>query len=508
MQTYGYIAASGTARRDWAARAAAAYQRAKDGTPSAYLATNAATMWLLAEQPEAARAAAREALAALAEGPMHEREDPYWRLVTEAEAALILGEEARASEMLHRAGAVSDRDYASRATTIKQLRLVCDLNHIDPAILDSIRNPAVVHFCGHRILPVGTTGRFPAEEEGRVRAELMKLIDRINPGFAFGSLAAGADILAAELLIERGVELQVLLPFSREEFVKASVADAGPAWVERFERCLASADHVQVATGGADAGDPVLYDFCSRLAMGKALLRAGFLESDAHQIAVWDGRSGQGVAGTAVDVAHWRAAGQTTTVIEVEPGIRDASTATPAFPQHLRAILFADFAGFSKLSDAQVIRFQERVMGGLAHALEPWQSRILSGRTWGDGINLIIDDVGAAAECALALQRVSRDSDFADAGLAEIRGIRIAAHVAPVFDGRDPISGQRLFYGAGLTRTARIEPRTPEGEVYTTEAFAALAMLSVDRSFHCQYVGTLPTAKGYGALPLFARRRR
>ena len=36
--------------------------------------------------------------------------------------------------------------------------------------------------------------------------------------------------------------------------------------------------------------------------------------------------------------------------------------------------------------------------------------------------------------------------------------------------------------GAGVTQTARIEPRTPEGEVY----------------------GTLPTAKGYGPLPLYA----
>jgi hypothetical protein len=44
---------------------------------------------------------------------------------------------------------------------------------------------------------------------------------------------------------------------------------------------------------------------------------------------------------------------------------------------------------------------------------------------------------------------------------------------------------------------ARIEPRAPEAEMYVTHPFAALAALAGDRAFACQYVGTLPTAKGY-----------
>ncbi|MCH8900638.1 MAG: DUF1080 domain-containing protein, partial [Acidobacteria bacterium] len=71
-----------------------------------------------------------------------------------------------------------------------------------------------------------------------------------------------------------------------------------------------------------------------------------------------------------------------------------------------------------------------------------------------------------------------------------------------MFDGWDPIAGTRLFYGSGVTQTASIEPRTPEGEIYTTQPFAALAILSGDRSFDTQYVGTLPTAKDYGDFEL------
>jgi len=91
---------------------------------------------------------------------------------------------------------------------------------------------------------------------------------------------------------------------------------------------------------------------------------------------------------------------------------------------------------------------------------------------------------------------------------ARVEIVRVAAHAAPVFDGWDPIAGTRLFYGSGVTQTARIEPRTPEGEIYTTQPFAALAILSGDRSFDTKYVGTLPTAKDYGEFPLFALRRK
>ena len=129
------------------------------------------------------------------------------------------------------------------------------------------------------------------------------------------------------------------------------------------------------------------------------------------------------------------------------------------------------------------------------------------GRTWGDGIYLVFEDVRTAAECALLLQEAVHAMDFTAMGLATIRGLRMAAHATPVFEGWDPISQSALFYGAGVTKTARIEPRTPEGEIYTSHAFAALAVLDGSEAFDCQYVGNTATAKGYGSLPLFALRR-
>ena len=149
------------------------------------------------------------------------------------------------------------------------------------------------------------------------------------------------------------------------------------------------------------------------------------------------------------------------------------------------------------LSDAQLITFQDEVMTGVAEAIDSYRSRILSGRTWGDGIYLVFDDIGTAASCALTILDRVGEMDFEGMGLHTLRSMRIAAHATPVFDGVDPIDNSRVFFGAGVTQTARIEPRTPEGEIYTTHPFASLAVLCGDTSLDTQYVGTLPTAKGW-----------
>jgi class 3 adenylate cyclase len=78
-------------------------------------------------------------------------------------------------------------------------------------------------------------------------------------------------------------------------------------------------------------------------------------------------------------------------------------------------------------------------------------------------------------------------------------GLRLAGHVGPVFDCLDPVTKQRSFFGSHVTRCARIEPVTPEGEVFVTEPFAAALALGAE-DFACDYVGEVPAAKGFGNL--------
>jgi DNA-binding SARP family transcriptional activator len=496
------LQADETDQRAWAKRSAAGYETAYQQTGSPYLGTNAATMWLVAGDRKRARELALSVLDELDEG------STYWDAVTEAELALVVGEHSRAEAALIRAGAARDSDPAARATTLRQLHMICGRERIESSILEPIRNPSVVHYTGHRVAAPGSVGRFVAEEEDRVARELKETFAEVNVGVGFGSLAAGADILAAEALLDIGAELQVVLPFDRDEFVRASVAPAGSDWLKRFERCLASAADVITVSSAEYLDDPILFDFCAQVAMGDALVRADALNTDAVQVAVWDGKGHGGHAGTEVDVARWRATGNRSVVIGVG---QDAPPPAPQASQgkrQIRGLVFADFAGFSTLSDAQVFTFQEVVMGSLAEVVSGFDTQLLSGRTWGDGLHLVFGDVQTAAECAIALQRTVGEMDLAGMGVAGLRGMRVAAHAAPVFDGWDPIGNVRVFYGSGVTKTARIEPRTPEGEVYVTHAFAALAVLAAERSFECSYVGTIQAAKGYGPVTLYSLRRR
>lgn len=496
------LRSEGEDRQTWARRSASGYEAAYKETGSAYLGQNAGTMWLVAGEPERGRDIAQAVLDSSSGG------DSYWDLVTDAECHLVLGNLDEAKSLLERAGKADDSDAAARATTLRQLGIICRILQLDPGFLDPISNPSVVHYAGHRISPEGTDGRFAAGEEDRVAGELRRILADHNAGIGFGSLAAGADILAAEALLERGAELHVVLPFDRDEFIRASVAPAGDDWVTRFEVCLASASSVTTATSGEYLDDPTMFDFCSRIAMGDALVRADVLHTEALQVAVWDGGGHGGTAGTEVDVARWRSTGNESVVIEVGSGAQPRpSLATPAI-RRIRGLVFADFAGFSTLSDAQIITFQDVVMASLAKVVARFEEQLLSGRTWGDGLYLVFEDISAAAECALALQGAVDATDFERLGLPGLRGMRVAAHAAPVFEGWDPIGGIKLFYGSGVTKTARIEPRTPEGEVYVTHAFASLAILGGHDTFECNYVGTIQAAKSYGPVSLYSLRSR
>ena len=83
-------------------------------------------------------------------------------------------------------------------------------------------------------------------------------------------------------------------------------------------------------------------------------------------------------------------------------------------------------------------------------------------------------------------------------------------HVLPHIDGpvyatQDPVLGRTNFFGAHVSRTARIEPVTPPGCVFVTEAFAARLTLE-GAPFTCDYAGQVPAAKGFGLLRMYLLR--
>ena len=491
-------------RQREAAHAAALYGEIFESTGGYYPGINAATLRLLAGETDEARRLATLVLQTLGS----EDPDSYYVAATEAEAALLLGREAQARAALVRAAAIHGGDYGALSTTRRQLRFVCEASGIDPDVLSVIAGPSVLHFCGHRIAAPGVNGRFPAASESTVAARIAAEVALDPPGFAYGALASGADILCAEALLDAGAELHVVLPFVADEFVQSSVADGGPGWVARFQHCMDEATSISYATADAYLGDEVLYRYGTELAMGLALLRARFLDAPVRQLAVWDGGPATGTAGTAIDVATWTGHGHPVTIIAPMdgpppppvPGPRSADTG-----RVVRSMLFADVKGFSKLTDEQLPRFAEHVLAALARVLERHGDAISYRNTWGDAVYVVLTDVVSAAACALELQEAMTAIDLDACRLPGHLALRLGAHVGPIFPIRDPVLDTPAFMGSHVSRTARIEPVTTPGAVFATEPFAAALELEHSR-FGFDYVGHIPAAKDYGRLRMYRLR--
>ncbi len=527
------LATDGAERRRLAARAAELYAAIFARTRGYYPAINAASLWLIAGEDERARELARTVL----ELVRSSGESSYYAAATNAEAHLLLGELAAARGELERAAARHGGDYGALATTRRQLRTICELLAVDPDLLSPLAGPTVVHFCGHRIGSAVVEARFAPSAEAAVASRIAEVVEQHPPGFAYGSLASGADILWAEALLGAGSELHVVLPFALQEFVELSVVPSGPGWLERFQRCLAAATAVDYATNDAFLGDDVLFRYCSELAMGLALLRGWYLDAEVRQLAVWDGEPPDGEAGTSIDVATWRRGGRAATIVSPDSGGRpDEPSAEPALeapapvasapppPTRLapapsgadgeavagrvvRAMLFGDVKGFSKLTDEQLPVFATHVLSAFADAVNRHRGDVWHRNTWGDAIYVVLSDTTVAAACALDLQDAIGAIDLAANGLPADLALRLGGHVGPVFPTLDPVLEQLGFMGSHVSRTARIEPVTPPATVYVTEPFAAALVLDGSHEFACEYVGRMPAAKDYGVLRMYQLRR-
>jgi class 3 adenylate cyclase len=123
-------------------------------------------------------------------------------------------------------------------------------------------------------------------------------------------------------------------------------------------------------------------------------------------------------------------------------------------------------------------------------------------------VQAIFRDVVDTAACALGFQEAVSAIDFAGASLPIDLHLRIGAHVGPVMRVTDPLLDRETFVGRELTRAARIEPLTPTGEVYVTDAFAAVLTVDSRGAFATEYVGRITTAKDFETIPMYRLHRR
>ena len=498
------LAARGPARWAHFEAASQAYLRAFEVRSGYFPLINAATTAWGAGQIKTARALAERVLT----HPELAAPASFFAAASRVEALVLFGRIDEARAAIGAALAVGDAGYGERASAYRQLDWI-GASTLSPgdrrALLAPMRPPPVITFTGH-MFRSGDPNE--AALAGRIAAE----IDRLESTIAYGALACGADILVAEQILDRGGELHVVLPFSQPDFEEASVRPGGEAWIERFRRCLSKAASVTVATRAEYVRDDGQFTYGALLAMGLARLRARQIAAEAVQIAVWDGQPARGQSGAGVDVATWRGLDLETRVIDPGPIDRAIQQQPPpvspdASTRVIRAIIFSHYRGYAQLSEAAIPAFIQQVMGRIAEVLNRRGDAVCGRNTWGDALYVVVKDPASAAEIALEILETLKDVAIEDATPEEPEGIGIGLHFGPVYQEVDRVTGKDGFYGSEVTLTARIEPKTFPGEIFTTQAFAAILAVTEPARFTARYIGQTELAKGYGVLPIYRLER-
>jgi class 3 adenylate cyclase len=487
--------------------AAVTYHKAFRTTGGHYSAINAATLYLLCgdlkQAFELAQAAVK--IARLDQGPQ------YFPLTTHAEACILLNQPEEAGNYIQQAAKYNDNNLLTRARTHYQLRLICKHLGLNEEILDPLLPETVIHYTGH----IFDQYRSPTTaEEEQIAVQIDKLISQHYCAVAYGSLAAGSDIMFAEAILKQGGELNIWLPFAMENFCDVLVRPAGNNWEARFYNCISKANSVSCATESRFLGEEYPFKFCSDVVMGMAIMRANSLNTKHMQLAVWDEiKANPGSGGTYSNIEKWQKLGNHTEIIpcpaKLPPTfVRKVKGNFPEDKRESHAILFADVRGFGKLSDLEILWFYNELEPVLAEAIKEFRPEILHLDTWGDSIFLVTDKASTAARIAVALDHAITKSDQSSLKLDAPLLMRIGLHFGPAYRLYDHLAQCYTYSSNDVTKASRIEPVTPPGEIFGTEPFVAMLELEGAGWANFVYAGTIPSAKNFGAFRMFHIRPR
>ncbi len=474
-----------------ARQSAVRYGAVFEATGGSYTGVNAASMMALSGDGAQARDYARRVLSSgdIQAGSPQAR---YYQLASTAEAHLLLGDLRAAQIAVNAALAEDPGNYGAHAVTRRQLALVGSAMGLSVHALPLPDLPRPFHYAGHifsepdDVQPVGS--------------ETKSLVERIecaledhNTGAAYGALAAGADILFAEAVLQRGAPLTVVLPVPVDVFLQSSVRRFGRAWVRRCERCLGEAADILEASTDRVLLSGASINLASSIAMGLARLRAEMLATDPVQLLVLDRSDPARDFGTARDGDIWQGAALQQKVIEVRrkragsspqpPLEAEASDYRPA----MRAMLFADVVGSSRIAEDTVPGFVEAVLKPMALAARATSPAYLD--SWGDGLFLAYSGSCDAAEAASQLMQAFKAIDLSEQGLPDQLDLRIGLHFGPAHQGRDPLLDRDSLFGTQVSLAARIESTAMPGTICASEAFAAVLAMEQDGEFRCEPVG-------------------
>lgn len=447
---------TGAARHRDLTAAASAYASAHALAPAPYLAINVATLKLLAGDAAAAREAARDVLALL-DAPTPPADTPYYLAATRAEALLLLDDPAGAREAMAKAATANPDGWHDRAVTISQLRTISAAQGSDPAWVADFAPPASLHFAGH----IGIAARGASER--RLVKDVDALLARHPIGFAWGALAAGADIIIAERLVVKGCELHVVLPCPSDLFEAQSVAPAGTEWVRRYRALLDVSQSMRVAgTVATSVHDPLATRHAGELAIGGALLNARILGAEAMQLVVTDEAGGG--ANTSAQARLWPlGAGRQIRASVPRDRAIDAlfpdERPDPARELVAHVAIALDRPGLDVAACSSRI---EAVCAPVSEALAQLPQGAVRAAPW--RWDLALTDLGLALAAIVEVQH--------RCGEAGTPPTAIGAHFGMAHLLTEPASGSAVPYGPGVALAAQLQAMAPAGTILVSDALA------------------------------------
>jgi tetratricopeptide (TPR) repeat protein len=253
------------------------------------------------------------------EAALQDQPRDYWVRATFAVLQLLTSEKPKIIEAYRAAVAVAARNWFKLDSTRQHLILLKDLSFrtedVEAALaiinreLDRIQPPEtkwqprqVFLFGGHMIdKPGRVPPRFPAENEAIAAAKIDETLQEMKADgqdLAICGGACGADILFAEASLQRGVRVELALPFDVPTFLKESVRFAGDQWVSRFysvkenslTRVLVMPEELGIGPEGINPYE--------RNNLWRLYTALGWGPEKVRFVCLWDRRGGDGQGGT------------------------------------------------------------------------------------------------------------------------------------------------------------------------------------------------------------------
>ena len=450
------------------------YLKNFQATQNYYTGINAASMSAMAGQGSKGREIAGQVISIVEKSGTG-----FWEMATLGEAYLLTKNKNKAIESYITARKLAGNDWGKITSVNHQLWLLNHYIAIPGEVLKLFAPPNVVAFSGHMIdQPNRPAPRFPPVIEQQVKEAIRNSIRTLNARIGYSSLACGSDILFVETMMEESGEVNLMLPFKEDDFIKTSVAFAGSGWLERFKKIIASNAVRFTTTTGYNNNDE-LFIFLSKVIYGAAILRSSVMHSEPYLLTVSSQTDlKRKTGGTKDTTERWPFPQRHINInpdiftITIKPDTQSTSTA-PMFEKTPEALMYLVYLA----PDGNRSSWQDRINKYNEKLDEP-SLKVIAAQNAEESVVVALGSSSAAMEFVDAFASNPPPGTSLDT-------MKMVLHAGIII-----IQSPEKISGPGYKEIILLGNQVSKGPLYSSELFAALLALQTKR-YLLQYAGVV-----------------